>query len=442
MTKPTKFRRPPMLVGNNAGKLPHSPRKLGKWLWPTTAAALVAGTLWGVRHIEEQVEQSAPEIIAKTGLDPSELQFDASYRNVLVTGTLPKNTSARHLEMVLAKYQGTEGESIRKATVSATVPALITPEVTEPDIATPKITKTEPVIIPEPETTQPENVVVSAIADGDKLTLKGMVPTEQHAKVLNDAALHSFSAANIINTLTVTGQPADVATAEQRINDFATILSNFEDDVHEAQIDLDNNIISGNITTTDMDMSRKIKAVVPSSRVNVTIEREVIQVTKTPLPADSIPIVPASELTAVNVKQNTQPINEAITDQRRTDNIALLQNEFTVLAESIREFVVFAPSSDVLRPEANRTLDEIVTAMNAFPDVLIEIAGHTDSQSSATYNQDLSYRRAEAVANYLTTQGVDKSRLRPNGYGESQPIANNDSADGRAKNRRVEFWAF
>jgi len=437
MTDSTKIKRPAMLAGNKAGKLPHSARRLGKWLWPTTAIALVAGTVWGVRHIEDQVERSAPKIIENAGLDASQLEFDASYRDVEVTGTLPKNTSADHLEVVLAKYNGNNGESIRKATVYATSPANAEPEIVKPAIVKPAIVKsdtvkpatvkTNPVVIQDTREIQPEDVIVSAITDGNKLTLTGMVPTKEHAKVLNDAALHSFSASNIINTLTVTDQPATIATAEERINDFATVLSNLEEDIHDAQIDLDNNIISGNITTTDLDMSHKIKAVVPNSLINVITEHEVIPMATTPLPADTSPIASLSELTNSEVIPSEIVTTEAVTDYRPTDSIASLQDEFTLLAESIREFVVFEPSSDVLPPSASFILDDIVSALDSFPEVLIEIAGHTDSHSSATYNQELSQKRAQAVADYLASQGIDKSRLRPNGYGESQPIASNDT---------------
>ena len=380
-------------------------------------------------------------------MDASQLEFDASYRDVKVTGTLPQNTSAKHLEVVLAKYRGGDGESIRNATVYATSPVIEKPNMVKPaivkqDNVKPTVVKTNPVVIQDTREIQPEDVIVSAITDGEKLTLTGMVPTEEHAKVLSDAALHSFSASNIINTLTVTDQPATIATAEERINDFATVLSNLEDDVRDAQIDLDNNIISGNITTTDLNMSRKIKAVVPNSMINVITEHEVIPVATTSLSDDTISVVPLNELTEEDDIPMELVTTEAVTDYRPTDSIASLQDEFTLLAESIREFVVFAPSSDVLAPSATGILDDIVLALDAFPEVLIEIAGHTDSHSSATYNQDLSQRRAQSVANYLASQGVDKSRLRPNGYGESQPIASNDTADGRAQNRRVEFWAF
>lgn len=73
-------------------------------------------------------------------------------------------------------------------------------------------------------------------------------------------------------------------------------------------------------------------------------------------------------------------------------------------------------------------------------DVTVIIVGHTDSEGSESYNQNLSETRAQAVADYLNTrQGISKTRLLVRGLGESRPIAPNDSEEGRSKNRRVEF---
>ncbi len=71
----------------------------------------------------------------------------------------------------------------------------------------------------------------------------------------------------------------------------------------------------------------------------------------------------------------------------------------------------------------------------------ISVEGHTDSTGSDNYNQGLSERRARAVADYLGTHGVNASRLRVKGYGESSSIASNDTAEGRRLNRRVEVKA-
>ncbi len=73
------------------------------------------------------------------------------------------------------------------------------------------------------------------------------------------------------------------------------------------------------------------------------------------------------------------------------------------------------------------------------PDIKVEIAGHTDSIGTQEYNQRLSQARAEAVARWLVEHGVDSTRIVAVGYGESQPIADNGTEEGRALNRRVTF---
>jgi outer membrane protein OmpA-like peptidoglycan-associated protein len=74
-----------------------------------------------------------------------------------------------------------------------------------------------------------------------------------------------------------------------------------------------------------------------------------------------------------------------------------------------------------------------------YPNSLIDVYGHTDSTGSDTYNQALSERRARAVADYLISRGVGYARIRSQGFGEPQPIASNDSEQGRSANRRVEI---
>jgi len=99
-----------------------------------------------------------------------------------------------------------------------------------------------------------------------------------------------------------------------------------------------------------------------------------------------------------------------------------------------------------LRPDAVQILSEATEILKRYPELKVEVAGHTDSKGTDAYNQALSERRARAVYDYLTSNGIDASRLQgPNGYGESRPIAPNtnedgsDNPEGRAKNRRTEL---
>ncbi len=92
-----------------------------------------------------------------------------------------------------------------------------------------------------------------------------------------------------------------------------------------------------------------------------------------------------------------------------------------------------------LRPEGRRVVDEAVAVLKAESDVRVSVEGHTDSVGSDAYNEDLSQRRADAVRDYMVEQGIAASRITTRGWGESKPIASNDTAEGRAQNRRVEI---
>ncbi|NEV64114.1 OmpA family protein [Thiorhodococcus minor] len=103
------------------------------------------------------------------------------------------------------------------------------------------------------------------------------------------------------------------------------------------------------------------------------------------------------------------------------------------------EGVNFANDSDRLNATADSILQEAAATLKTMPDTQYEVAGHTDSNASDAYNLDLSERRANRVRSRLIDLGVSPSQLAANGYGESQPIADNSTAAGRAANRRVEI---
>lgn len=102
--------------------------------------------------------------------------------------------------------------------------------------------------------------------------------------------------------------------------------------------------------------------------------------------------------------------------------------------------VNFDFDKDTLRPDAVVILDEAADILNKYPQLRVEVAGHTDSVGAEAYNQGLSQRRAQVVYNYLTGKGVDAARLvGPNGFGELKPIDVNTTKEGRARNRRTEL---
>ncbi len=93
------------------------------------------------------------------------------------------------------------------------------------------------------------------------------------------------------------------------------------------------------------------------------------------------------------------------------------------------------PTSDSIA-----VLDQAVDTLQRYPQVNVTVAGYTDAVGTDAYNQDLSERRAKIVYDYLTAHGIDASRLQgPIGHGENDPIATNDTPEGRAQNRRTEL---
>jgi outer membrane protein OmpA-like peptidoglycan-associated protein len=101
--------------------------------------------------------------------------------------------------------------------------------------------------------------------------------------------------------------------------------------------------------------------------------------------------------------------------------------------------IYFDFDKTTLKSEYYVELDKVVDFLNQNNSVEIEISGHTDSKGSDTYNLNLSQGRSQAVVDYLINQGIESSRLSAHGYGESKPIDTNDTAEGQANNRRVEF---
>jgi OOP family OmpA-OmpF porin len=93
----------------------------------------------------------------------------------------------------------------------------------------------------------------------------------------------------------------------------------------------------------------------------------------------------------------------------------------------------------VLKPEGKARLDDLVGKLKAVNLEVIIAIGHTDSIGSDAYNRKLSMRRADAVKAYMVSKGIEANRIYTEGKGESQPIADNKTKEGRAKNRRVEI---
>ena len=118
---------------------------------------------------------------------------------------------------------------------------------------------------------------------------------------------------------------------------------------------------------------------------------------------------------------------------------ANIQRNADLLAVTFKSDVWFDVNSATLKPGGYNELQRVATVLNQYPQTTIQIAGHTDSTGSEEYNQGLSVRRAEAAKNALAGFNVNPARMTTIGFGESQPVADNSTPEGRQMNRRVQI---
>lgn len=102
-------------------------------------------------------------------------------------------------------------------------------------------------------------------------------------------------------------------------------------------------------------------------------------------------------------------------------------------------YINFDTAKATIKPDSSKQLDDVAAALKSAPELKLEVAGHTDNVGDAAANQKLSEARARSVMDALVKRGIAANRLSAKGYGQSKPIADNRSEDGRAKNRRVEL---
>jgi outer membrane protein OmpA-like peptidoglycan-associated protein len=117
----------------------------------------------------------------------------------------------------------------------------------------------------------------------------------------------------------------------------------------------------------------------------------------------------------------------------------VIEREGDELLLSMPAGITFPINSYQIQPRFYGTLDQVAQTLAAYPQTLIDVYGHTDPTGGDAINIPLSRNRAESVANYLSQRGVNRARIATQGFGSSQPIADNGTEAGRAQNRRVEL---
>ncbi|MBO4581770.1 MAG: OmpA family protein [Bacteroidales bacterium] len=167
--------------------------------------------------------------------------------------------------------------------------------------------------------------------------------------------------------------------------------------------------------------------------------------TSDPVTGEFLVCIPTDKLYALNaVNEKYLFYSENFQIESIHTNVEPYQKDIALKRINIGESVVlknvfFDTDKSTLKEESQTELDRVVALMKENPRMKVEIGGHTDNVGTEEYNQKLSSERAKAVYTYLIKAGIEASRLTYKGYGETKPIADNDTEEGRAQNRRTEF---
>ena len=141
----------------------------------------------------------------------------------------------------------------------------------------------------------------------------------------------------------------------------------------------------------------------------------------------------------LNIDTDGGTIDDGTEIKRGTDPLDPKDDVIKIGVPIILEGIVFDVDKTTIKPESEVTLMKALKTLQTYPDILVEISGHCDSDGSDKHNQILSEGRAASVKAWLVSKGIDASRISTIGYGESKPIADNKTKEGKQKNRRIEF---
>ena len=178
------------------------------------------------------------------------------------------------------------------------------------------------------------------------------------------------------------------------------------------------------IQTANPTDAQQLAAKIQPLVKNMTVLTQVATNTATPVAVDSHAVISTGNSNAEKALAEINP-----------DNIRALD-----IATALNMQIINFDTASTHIPEANKSiLDQAAALMKRAPQVKLTVKGHTDAVGNAATNKTLSQKRAQAVVDYLVKQGVDPAQLQAVGYGQEQPIADNSTANGQFKNRRIEF---
>jgi len=347
------------------------------WLMLAWVIVAIIAVIWGIPNEEDDLTNRASDALAGTGL---EVEFDG--RDATITGTADQPTIDAAEETVYG-LRGVRTVDVGDTRVAAPTTTTTAAPATTTTTAAPTTTTAAPVELGAPN--------FGAHYAGGTLDLTGTLPGQDLIDSILGSAEATYGAGNVNNAMTV-GDVENSAWLAQLPDLFGVA-----EGLDPWTFDVD----GGNASYSGMGAN-----------------------------ADAV----AAKLAAMN--DFTAGSGLTSTD------IAIEVNPTAVAADLtglLAEGANFETGSATLNTEATARLDQVIEIMLANPSTSLTVEGHTDNQGDDAANQALSEERAQTVVDYLIDGGVGSDRLTAVGYGEDQPIADNDTAEGRAQNRRIEF---
>ncbi len=277
----------------------------------------------------------------------------------------------------------------------------------------------------------------AALREGNLITLNGFVPSEVIRLKNIEAVKTAMPGASIIDKQDIAaGEPAGFEQmAGYAIAQMAKLL--------KGSVQLEDKVYSLAGEASSVQLSDAALAATKMLPVGYTLGKAAVSV-QTPIPAPILAPMPASMPVPtplpVEALPPVAPLGTADPVAGAPDIILkqadICRSEFT--QELKESSIYFDTDKDTIRQVSFATLDRLVEIAKRCPRVQVEIGAHTDSDGAPAYNQDLSERRAKAVLDYMKLH-VDTAKYTAAGYGETKPIASNETDEGKQKNRRVEF---
>ncbi|GEM_PF-2397687 len=352
------------------------------WVWPVVIATGVIGlgsAFWARPVFNDDTARSAMNTLKEKGLDTSGLKIESDYRNLKISGMSGENQTESHIKAALDfKEKGAWNHPIYDIEFDLKTPEKVIPPV--------KKGPTE----------------VSLKIANEKIDLQGEVLSEKQKEIIYDSAVKRFGKDNVINKIKVTLFAEKTKGSDGRAESLATIIAGVPTNVRGQGMLTDDLLTFEGVANSAKDKPTYQKIFDGIDNLNATMQMQVPEVAK---------------------------------------EIDTLDEEFKALSAEIERRVVFKTASAILRPSARSTLNKAVVLMGKYSLPVVAIVGHTDDRGDAVKNKTLSQNRAQTVVDYLVKKGVKMDRLSARGAGAAEPIAPNDSAQGRQKNRRVVFTA-